>query len=456
MKDFTQGSVLRQLVEFTLPMLLANALQALNNVISGIWVGRLLGHRALAAVSVSTPLLFFMVSAAIGLSIATTILVGQAYGSRNTAYLARLLSNSFLVIAALCLLISALGVVFARPLLRLVNTPPEIEQDAHAFFAITMIGLLFNFAFNWFSAILRALGDAHTPFLLLAAATIINVALIPVLIVGVGPIPALGIAGAAWGTTTANLVVLVVGYLTVLRRHPVVGVRTWHFTIDWNIFKKLVGIGVPASLQMVVASVAGILVMSLVNAFGPDVTAAYGIGMQVDSLSFLPGMAIGMSVSSMVAQNLGAGLHDRVRSVLRLSLLLATCVSAICFVAAMGFPRAIASVFTTQPTVVGHTQVYLRIVAFSYFTFSWMFVLQGVVRGAGDTLIMLLVTFVATVVVRYPLALVLSRYTSLKESGIWLSVLGSTLLGLLLNYLYYASGRWRRRVLVMPRALAPS
>jgi putative MATE family efflux protein len=409
MKDFTKGSILQQLVQFTVPLLLANLLQALYNVMDGIWVGRLLGHQALAAVSVSGPLIFLLVSAAIGLAIATTILAGQAWGSRNTRYLARLLSNSFLATMVLCVVIVAAGVAFARPLLRLVNTPAEVEHDAHTFFVIMMVGVVFNFGFNWFSGILRGLGDARTPFLLLLGSTALNVALVPVLVVGLGPFPRLGVAGAAIGTVVANIVALVVGYWAVLRRHPVVGIRAWDFTVDWDIIKRLVFIGVPASLQMIVTSVAGVLVMSLVNTFGTQVTAAYGIGMQVDSLSFLPGMAIGMSVSSMVAQNLGAGRHDRVRKIVGLSLLLATATAAACFLVVMLIPHAVASVFNKDPAVIRYTQEYLRIAAFSYFTFAWMFALQGVVRGAGDTLVMLLITFAAVVLVRYPAAVVLAR-----------------------------------------------
>ncbi len=449
MKDFTKGNIFQQLVEFSIPMLLANLLQAAYSIVDAIWVGRLIGYEAFAAVSVTMPLVFFLVSAVIGMTMSTNILIGQAYGSRNFAYMKKVLSNSFISTMLIALVISVLSIVFTGPLLHLLNTPEKLKPYAHTFFLIAVSGLVFSFGYNWFGAVMRGLGDSKTPLILLVYSTALNILFVPILILGFGPIPPLGVAGAALGTVISSFLILVWAYVFVLRKHPVLNAHNWDFTPDWTIIRKIFSIGIPISFQMSIVSLSGLFIVSLVNTFGPAVAAAYGIGMRLDQLAILPAMAIGMSVSSMVAQNLGAKEHGRVKELVRLSLLTALGLSTLFFGIIYGFPRLIASVFTRELPVVDLTVDYIRIVAFTYFTFSVMNVLQSIVRGAGDTFYMMVFSLVGLIIVRYPLALWLSK-TALQERGIWLGILLSTVVGLTMNYLYYRSGRWKR-LTILPK-----
>ncbi|MBU2614866.1 MAG: MATE family efflux transporter [Elusimicrobia bacterium] len=446
MRDFTEGSILKQLVYFTVPMLLANLLQAMYSVVDAIWVGRLIGHQAFAAVSTTVPMIFLLVSAIIGLAMATNILVGHAFGSKNMKYLSKVLTNSFISTGFLCIFISALGIIFSKPLLSLLNTPDEIKPMSNIFLTVTLSGLIFTFMYNWFSGVLRGLGDAKTPLYLLIVSTTLNIIIVPILIIGPGPIPKMGVAGSALGTIISNAIMIVVSYFLVLRKHALLNVRQWDFAIDWDIIKKIFTIGIPISLQMIVISLAGVLMVSLVNGFGTLVTAAYGIGMQLDNLAFMPVMAIGISVSSMVAQNLGALKFDRVKSIMKLSFVLSFFCAVFFFTLIYGFPRFIASIFTKEPAVIMLTVQYTRIVSFSYFLFSGIVILQGVVRGSGDTTIMLIFSIITMIFVRFFLAYALSKYTSLNEIGLWLAIPSSAFIGLLLHYWYYRSGRWKKRI----------
>lgn len=450
MRDFTQGRILPQLVYFTLPMLFANLLQALYSIVDAIWVGRLIGYEAFAAVSATVPLIFLLVSAIIGLTMSTNILVGLAYGSKNMNYLRRVLSNSFISTFLICLVISLLGIIFSKPLLHLLNTPESLKPYAHIFLIITLVGMIFLFGFNWVSAILRGLGDSKTPLILLIYSTILNILFVPVLIMGVGPIPKLGVAGAALGTVLSSFVMLIFAYVFVLRKHPLLNIHIWDFTLDMEITKKIFFIGIPISFQMIVISLSGILIVSLVNTFGPEVTAAYGIGLRLDQLSLLPAMAIGMSVSSMASQNLGAQKYDRVKELFYLSVAASLLLSFFFFILIYGFPAMVSSIFTKEQPVIAYAVEYIRTVSFTYFLFSIIFVLQGIVRGAGDTMYMSLFTFISVVLIRYPLALILAK-TSLKEKGIWVGILVSAILGLLMNYLYYESGRWKNKIIISPK-----
>jgi len=450
MRDFTQGRILPQLVYFTLPMLFANLLQALYSIVDAIWVGRLIGYEAFAAVSATVPLIFLLVSAIIGLTMSTNILVGLAYGSKNMTYLRRVLSNSFISTFLICLVISLLGIIFSKPLLHLLNTPESLKPYAHVFLIITLVGMIFLFGFNWVSAILRGLGDSKTPLILLIYSTILNILFVPVLIIGVGPIPKLGVAGAALGTVLSSFVMLIFAYVFVLRKHPLLNIHIWDFTLDMEITKKIFLIGIPISFQMIVISLSGILIVSLVNTFGPEVTAAYGIGLRLDQLSLLPAMAIGMSVSSMASQNLGAQKYDRVKELFYLSVAASLLLSFLFFILIYGFPGMVSSIFTKEQSVIAYAVEYIRTVSFTYFLFSIIFVLQGIVRGAGDTMYMSLFTFISVVLIRYPLALILAK-SSLKEKGIWVGILVSAILGLLMNYLYYQSGRWKNKIVISPK-----
>jgi putative MATE family efflux protein len=387
---------------------------------------------------------------------ATTVLIAQAFGAKDMATVKKGLTNSFLASIILCVVISVFSVLFSRPLLALVNTPPAIRHDANIFFSISAAGIVFQFIYNWLSGILRGLGDSKTPLYLMIVSTVLNIILVPVLIIGPGPLPAMGIAGAAVGTIVATMISVAAGYLYSRRKNPLFDVRNWDFKIDWTIVRRIFTIGIPASLQMIVTSTSATILVALVNRFGADVTAAYGIGMQIDQVAFLPAMTIGIAISSMAGQNLGVAKYDRVRRILLVSGLLSLAFSLVFCGVMFFFPAAVAGLFTKNDHVIAHAAGYFHIVCFTYVTYAIMFALQGVVRASGDTLTMLLMTVIAIILFRIPLAYGLSEWTPLKEHGIWMAMLISTMVGMLLNYLYYVSGRWKRVRLMHPKAPAPA
>jgi putative MATE family efflux protein len=450
MKDFTQGPIIRQVIGFSIPMLIANFLQSAYNVVDAIFVGRILGTNALAAVTATMPLVMLLVSVLIGLAMATSVLTAQAFGLKDMVLVKKMMTNSFVASLILCLLIAVAGIVFATPLLRLVNTPSEVIEGARTFFVIILAGLVFQFIYNWFSGILRGLGDAKTPLYLMIVSTALNVLFVPLLIIGPGPIPALGIAGAAVGTVAANFISVIVGYIVISRRNPLFDVRRWEYVIDWSIIGKIFTIGIPASLQMIVTSLSAAVIVALVNRFGPIITAAYGIGAQADQLAFLPSMTISIAISSMAAQNLAAGKHDRAQKILWVSAALSMAIAVVSFCVMFFAPRIIASLFTKDKAVIDHAAAYFHIVSFTYLTFALLFSFQGIVRASGDTMAMLIITVISIVIFRVPLAWALSTFTALHEKGIWAAMVASTVVGLALNYWYYASGRWRRLRIVAP------
>jgi len=444
-RDFTRGSVPRHLITFSIPMLLGNLLQALYNTVDSIWVGRFVGSDALAAVSVGFPVIFALVALIIGITMATTVLVSQYFGARRADDVVRTINNSLLLLVVLGGLASVAGVVLRRPLLRLINTPPEIIDMAASYLGIFMTGLVPIFLYNAVGSILRGLGDSRTPLKFLAFATVFNIILDPFLIFGLGPFPAMGVAGAALATVIAisSSAVIALRYLYVTS--GIVTFRPGAFRFDWNLTKLTFRIGLPTGIQQVMVSLSALAVTAIVNSFGPTVVAGFGAAARLDQFAFLPAMSISIGVSALVGQNLGAGRTDRVRQTVRWGALMAGGVTAVAALVAVLKPDILLVLFTRDSAVLTEGSLYLRYVGLAYVPLALMFTLSGVLRGAGDTTPPMVFTLISLWLVRVPFARYLSTTVGLGPVGIWMAVAASPYIGLLLNYVYYWTGRWKTK-----------
>ena len=443
-QDFTQGSIPRHLIEFSLPMFLGNALQALYNTVDSFWVGRALGTKGLASVSVSFPIIFAVVALATGIGMATTTLVAQYAGARDTVMVRKSISNSLLLTFLVGGGSSAAGFLFRKPLLRLINTPPEIMDWAGDYLGIILGGVLATFVYNLIAAVMRGLGDSRTPLLFLAYATVLNMILDPLLIFGVGLFPRLGVAGAAWATIIAQAFSGFLGIRHMARR----GILEWDrnsWRLDGRLVRLTFGIGLPAGVQQVIVSLGMLTLTALVNRFGAAVTAAFGVGGRLDQFAFMPAMSVGLAVTALVGQNLGARKFDRVKEVVRWSVLLAAGITAVVSFVVVSFPGFLVRFFDTNPEVVSEGVGYLRIVGLAYIPYALMFTLSGILRGAGDTLPSMLISIITLWIVRIPLAVYFSGFMGTR--GIWLGLAISPGIGAMLNYLYFLSGRWKSKVI---------
>jgi putative MATE family efflux protein len=443
-QDFTEGSISRHLIAFAIPMFLGNALQALYNTVDSVWVGQFLGTTGLAAVSVSFPVIFAVVALAMGIGMATTTLVAQHAGAKDMPMVRKTIGNSFIIMGLLGGISTVLGVAFRLPLLRLINTPPEVLDMAQSYLGIVLAGTVATFVYNIIAAVLRGLGDSRTPLMFLTYATVMNIILDPLMIFGIWPFPRMGVAGAALATVIAQ------GFSGILgiRHMARIGLIKWDWEA-WKLDRKLVGqtfgIGLPAGVQQIIVSMGMLTLASLVNGFGAVVTAAFGVGGRLDQFAFMPAMTVGLSVSALVGQNLGARKLDRVKEVVRSSVYLTVGITTVVSVVAVGIPHILLRMFTSDAAVLAEGTRYLRTVGFAYIPYALMFTLSGILRGAGDTLPSMAISMVTLWVVRIPLSIYLSRL--MGSRGIWLGMAVSPVMGSLLNYAYYLSGRWRTRVL---------
>ena len=446
--DFTEGSILRHLISFSVPMLLGNLLQALYNTVDSIWVGRFLGPHALAAVSVGFPIIFALIAMVNGITMATTILVSQYFGAQQHERLVRTVNNSLVLLTGLGLVISAIGIAFRRPLLGLINTPSEIIDMAAQYLAIYMAGLIGMFLYNVAGAVLRGLGDSRTPLRFLAYATILNIILDPLFIFGLGPIPRMGIAGVALATIIAQGISAVLSLRYLYVKSGLLRYEPGMFSIDWDLTALTFRIGLPAGIQQVLVSLSAVVVNSIVNSFGATVIAGFGAASRLDQFAFMPSMSMGLAVSALVGQNLGAGKPERVAETVKWSAILASSITAIVSVIAILRPDILMVLFTQDEAVLAEGSRYLRYVSLSYIPMALMFTIGGVVRGAGDTVATMFLTLGSLWIVRVPLAKYLSSIPELGVGGVWLAIALGSVMGFVFQFLYYKTGRWKKRVVV--------
>src|SRR5437868_1846659 len=322
--SLTTGPIGRTLLLFTLPVLGSNILQSLNASINAIWVGHYLGEAALTAASNANIVLFFLLGVVFGISMANTIMIGQAVGARDVDEARRVVGTSTTFFVLLSVLASAIGFVLTPSILAAMGTPADARPYAVSYLRIIFLALPFMYFYNFVMMTLRGAGDSRTPFYFMLLSVGLDVALNPLLIFGWGPLPPLGIAGSALATLIAQLTSLAAmlallyrrKHFLVLHRHQLAYLRP-----DLALPRALVVKGLRMGLQRVVISSSAIVMMSLVNVYGSQTAAAYGVASQLWTYVQMPALAMGASVSSMVAQNVGAGLWARVSRITRMGLL---------------------------------------------------------------------------------------------------------------------------------------
>lgn len=438
MKDLTTGNEGRLIWNFTLPMLAGNVLQQSYNVVDSIIVGRAIGKSALAAVGASFPVLFLLISLIIGATMGFSVLISQYYGGKDMDRVRRTIDTSYIFLFFASLLMTAAGLLFSESILRLLDTPEEILPQALTFLRITFGGLIFLFGYGSISAILRGLGDSRTPLYILVFSTVLNAGLVALFVIGLG----WGIAGSAWATVLAQGSSFIGAVIYLNRTHPVLKFRLRSLQFDRDIFKKALGIGLPAGAQQVLGAGGMMVLTRLVNGFGADALAGYTAAGRVDTFAVMPAMSLSAAISTFVGQNLGAGKLERVRNGLKAALLISAATSLATTLAVVVFGWHLIAMFTTDPAVVAVGARYLLIVGGFYIVFSSMFVVNGALRGAGDTVIPMLVTLLALWVIRVPVSTYLAARIGMD--GIWWGAPVAWCAGLAFSAGYFATGRWKR------------
>jgi putative MATE family efflux protein len=445
MPDLTTGPIGRTLILFALPVLGTNILHSLNGSVNAIWVSHILGEAALTATSNANQIMFLLLGAVFGLSMASNILIGQAVGARDPEQARRVVgaSTSFFLVVSLS--VGAFGVWLTPHILDAMNTPADARPGAIAYLRVIFGAMPFMYFFSYMMMAQRGTGDSRTPFYFSVMAVLIDIVLNPLLITGLGPFPRLGIAGSAAATLIGQTVTLAAMLVHLYRKDSILVLRPGEFRRlipDLTIIRTLVAKGVPMSFQMIVTSLAAVTMMGLVNGYGVATSAAYGAAAQIWTYVQMPAMALGAAVSSMAAQNVGAGRMDRVERVARSGALYAlvfTGVPVVTLVLADPIVlRAFLPADSPSLPIAIHINSY---VLWGFIPFGIAFIFSGVVRATGAVWPPLLAMIVSLWGVRIPLANLLEP--SIGADAIWLAFPIGSATTLLLAGAYYVWGGWR-------------
>jgi putative MATE family efflux protein len=444
--SLTEGSIRVGLFKFSLPILFANILQSLNGSVNSIWVGRFLGEAALTATSNANTVMFLLIGAAFGVALAATILIGQCIGANNLPETKRVVGTSATFFAGISVAMAVAGLALCRPLLIAMSTPADSLPLAVAYMRVIFVALPFLYMYAFVMAVLRGAGDSKTPFYFMLLSVGIDIALNPVFIFGVGPIPRLGIAGSALATLVAQSVSLTALIRHLYRRHHILCLHQRELAllkVDWSVVATLVKKGVPMSAQMLVLSLSGVLMITLVNRFGVDTTAAFGAALQIWNYIQMPAFAVGMGMSAMTAQNVGAGKWDRVTRIARVGVLYSVLLTGSIVLAIELLDTAVFGLFLPAGSAALRIATHLnRIVTGSFIFFGISVALFGVVRATGAVMAPFVILTVSLLVVRFPLAQgFLDTY---QADAVWWSFPVSSVLAALLAALYYRYGGWRQ------------
>ncbi|RYF95152.1 MAG: MATE family efflux transporter [Caulobacteraceae bacterium] len=445
-RDLTQGPIARTLATFALPVLGSSVLQSLNASINAVWVGRFLGEAALAATSNANLVLFLLLGTVFGVGMAATIVVGQAMGRRDIVLAKRAVGTSVAFFTAISVLFAVGGWLGTDAILTLLGTPHDVLPLAGAYLRVIFLALpMMNFS-TLVMTLLRGAGDSRTPFQFMGLAVVLDMAFNPVLILGLGPFPQMGIAGAAMATLISQGVALIaLVILLYARKHPLrlVGPDLAYLRPDPALIRTLVAKGLPMGLQMIVISASALIVMSLVNSFGSRTAAAYGVAAQLWTYVQMPALAIGAAVSSMAAQNVGAGLWDRVARVTRagiaFNILLTGGMVAVLYVAA---PLVLGLFLPTDSAAVAIATHINQLVVWTFIPFGVTIVLFATVRATGDVWPPLIILTLSIVLVRVPFAYILEPIWG--PDAVWWSFAFGSAVALALSAAYYKAGRWKK------------
>jgi len=450
--DLTQGPIGRTLLLFALPTLGSNILQSLNGSINSIWVGRFLGEQALAATSNANIIMFLMFSAVFGFGMAATILIGQSMGRRDVEAARRAFGSAIGLVMGGAVLIAILGWLFAPQILRLLATPGEAQGMAFAYLRVIFLGLPFSMLGVLIQMSLRGTGDSVTPLWFMVLSVTIDAGLNPLLIEGIGPFPRMGIAGSATATLIAGIVSSLGLLLYVYVRDLPIrlrGAELRYLIPEGALVRTIVAKGLPMGAQMLVMSTAGLTMIGLVNRLGVDTAAAYAVSQQLWTYIQMPAMAIGVAVSSMSAQNIGAGKWERVGAITRSGLVFNTIITLVVIGAIILFDRPVMALFVGADSpaipIARHIQL---LASWTFVMFGATMVLFSTVRANGATVPPLVILAITLFPIRFGFAFFGQRWFG--SDALWLSFPIGSAFSLLFAALYYRHGRWRTQILEVP------
>lgn len=437
--DLTEGKVWKVIVRFALPLLVGNLLQQFYNITDSIIVGQFLGKEALAAVSASFFIYYFIISLVIGVGSGTTVVISQLFGAKQYQKVQLAFSSFFIFMLVGGIILSIAGIIFAEPVFRLTNTPEEVIPQAVAYFRIYIGGTFLFVTFNSIISILRGVGESVRPMLFILITTVLNIAFDLLFIL----VFKWSIEGAARATVVSQGIGMCIALAYVNNTHPLLSIKKQDMLFDWKLFKESLKIGLPTSVQQCAIALGLIALLGIVNSFGTNTLTAYGAAGKIDTIITQAILTLSGALAAFCGQNIGAGRLDRVKKGVRFTMYTNIALGLLTFAAVYLFGNEMMRIFTKDIDVVAIGKEYLLIIGGFFIVHGALNVYNGALRGAGDTLFPMITSLVCLWLIRIPLAYYLSSW--LGRNGIWWAIGISITIGLIVTFVYYKMGFWKRR-----------
>lgn len=437
--DLTEGKVWKVIVRFAVPLLVGNLLQQFYNITDSIIVGQFLGKEALAAVSASFFIYYFIISLVIGVGSGTTVVISQLFGAKQYQKVQLAFSSFFIFMLVGGIILSIAGIIFAEPVFRLTNTPEEVIPQAVAYFRIYIGGTFLFVTFNSIISILRGVGESVRPMLFILITTVLNIAFDLLFIL----VFKWGIEGAARATVVSQGIGMCIALAYVNNTHPLLSIKKQDMLFDWKLFKESLKIGLPTSVQQCAIALGLIALLGIVNSFGTNTLTAYGAAGKIDTIITQAILTLSGALAAFCGQNIGAGRLDRVKKGVQFTMYTNIALGLLTFAAVYLFGNEMMRIFTKDIDVVAFGKEYLLIIGGFFIVHGALNVYNGALRGAGDTLFPMITSLVCLWLIRIPLAYYLSSW--LGRNGIWWAIGISITIGLIVTFVYYKMGFWKRR-----------
>lgn len=412
----------RVFIAFLGPMVLGNVLQSMSGTLNHVFVGQMLGTRALAAVSAMFPIIFFLISLVIGVGAGASVLIGQAWGARELHKVKTIAGTAISLGLLLGLAVALFGGTFTDGLLRLLRTPPDVLPEAIGYARTMMLAMPGLLVFILMTQLLRGVGDTVTPLYSLLLSTAVSCLLTPAFIRGWFGLPQLGVTSAAAASIVSFVAALLyLGWHMHRRSHPLAPDRELMraLRVDPRTLKLVLRIGLPTGVQMIVISLAEIALLALVNRFGSEATAAYGAVNQVVNYVQFPALSISIAASILGAQAIGAGRSERLTAIVRTGLWMNVAVTGALIICGYLFSRHLIGLFITSAPVIELAQTLLHIMLWSSLVFGFSSVLSGVMRASGAVLVPTAISILCIAAIEVPSAYWLAERFGVE--GIWMA-----------------------------------
>ncbi len=446
-RDLTVGNPMTGIAMFAVPLLIGNLAQQMYNTVDAIVVGNYVGDAALGAVGLGGAVLNLILVLFMGISTGATIVVSQYFGAKDRERLSHAVGTTITLTVISGIIMSVVGMLLSRPLLKLLGTSDAMIGLATDYLVIIMLGLVGNGLYNIISGVMRGLGDSTSPLIYLMVACFLNIILDLLFVAVFG----MTTDGVAWATIIAQAVSAVLCVRRLWKMTEVLDLNRSTLRMDKAIVQRVVKLGVPAGLTQMIFALSNILVQSLTTSLGDFVVTATTAIMRVDGFAMMPNFTFGIAATTFTGQNVGAKRWDRVKQGAKDTLLLAVGTATVLVAGILLFGKNLMQIFTSTPEIVDLGVSMMRLLAVGYIAFAVTQTWQGVMRGAGETMIPMWISIVTTVIIRMPLAYLWAYLTRSPQwpNGdpvcLYGSLLTAWIAGCLLSTLVYFKGKWRKR-----------